>query len=108
MRVPAACPLKNAAKITVSTAIAAPIAEVWNAVTPPSIVATGTASDGFARTTTATVDHCAGQQVSRHAWEAKDGSMVVAGDTRVRNHTALVVRSGDRAASVTFRRGAKA
>lgn len=96
-------------KITVSTAIAAPIAEVWNAyVTPADIVAWNAASDDW-HTTTATVDLRPGGKFSSRM-EAKDGSMGFdfAGEyTRVEPHRLIEYAFGDRAASVTFAEGAE-
>ena len=94
-------------KITVSTVVAAPLAETWNAyVSPEDIVRWNAASDDW-HTTSATVDLRPGGKFSSRM-EAKDGSMGFdfAGEyTRVEPHRLIEYAFGDRAATVTFAEG---
>lgn len=94
-------------KITVSTVVAAPLQDVWNAYTTPAdIVAWNAASDDW-HTTTATVDLRPGGRFSSRM-EAKDGSMGFdfAGEyTRVEPHHLIEYAFGDRTARVEFSDG---
>lgn len=94
-------------RITVSTTIAAPIAEVWRAyTTPEDIVQWNAASDDW-HTTRATVDLQPGGEFSSRM-EAKDGSFGFdfAGTyTVVVPHERIEYAFGDRAAVITFVEG---
>lgn len=91
-------------KITVSTRVAAPVADVWRAYTSPEdIIVWNTASADW-HTTAAQVDLRPGGQFSSRM-EAKDGSFGFdfAGEyTRVEPHKLIEYRFGDRVASVAF------
>ena len=90
--------------ITVTTSVAAPVAEVWRAyVTPEDIVAWNAASDTW-HTTKAMVDLRVGGAFSSRM-EAKDGSFGFdfAGTcTRVEPESVLEYDFGDRHAVITF------
>lgn len=91
-------------KITVSTVVKAPLADVWSRYTTPAdIVQWNAASDDW-HTTHATVDLREGGQFSSRM-EAKDGSMGFdfAGTyTHVIPRQLLTYTFGDRSATVTF------
>ena len=91
-------------KITVSTVVAAPLAETWNAyVSPEDIVRWNAASDDW-HTTSATVDLRPGGKFSSRM-EAKDGSMGFdfAGEyTRVEPLEVIEYVFGDRVGLVEF------
>jgi uncharacterized protein YndB with AHSA1/START domain len=95
-------------KITVSTVVVAPIAEVWRAyTTPDDIKAWNTASPDW-HTTAATVDLRVGGKFSSRM-EAKDGSFGFdfAGEyTRVVPFKLLEYSFGDRVGLVEFAEGA--
>ena len=95
-------------KITVSTVVAAPIAEVWRAYnSPEDIKAWNTASPDW-HTTASTVDLRVGGGFSSRM-EAKDGSagFDFAGEfTNVVPHKLLQYKFGDRIALVDFVEGA--
>ena len=90
--------------ITVSTQIAAPLADVWRAyVTPADIMQWNHASDDW-HTTAATVDLRVGGIFSSRM-EAKDGSFGFdfSGEyTEVVPHALLAYRFGDRMARIAF------
>lgn len=94
-------------KITVSTLVAAPLEQVWQAYTTPAdIVVWNTASADW-HTTKATVDLRPGGQFSSRM-EAKDGSFGFdfAGEyTQVVLHSLIEYRFGDRMGSVEFSEG---
>ena len=91
-------------KITVSTTVAAPIAEVWRAYTSPDdIKAWNAASDDW-HTTSSTVDLRVGGKFSSRM-EAKDGSFGFdfAGEyTKVEPEKTLEYAFGDRTCVVEF------
>lgn len=91
-------------KITVDTAVAAPIDKVWQAyTTPEDIKQWNTASDDW-HTTAATVDLRTGGAFSSRM-EAKDGSMGFdfAGTyTKIVEHQLIEYSFGDRTAQVVF------
>lgn len=91
-------------KITVSTRVAAPIEQVWQAYTSPEdIKAWNTASPDW-HTTAASVDLRVGGQFSSRM-EAKDGSFGFdfAGEyTRIVPHRLIEFRFGDRLGVVEF------
>ena len=95
-------------KITVSTRVQAPLAEVWRAyTTPEDILVWNTASADW-HTTAATVDLRPGGRFSSRM-EAKDGSLGFdfAGEyTQVVPHQLIAYSFGDRAARVEFAEGA--
>ncbi len=94
-------------KITVSTVVAAPIAEVWRAYTTPDDIKAWNAASADWHTTAATVDLRVGGQFSSRM-EAKDGSFGFdfAGEyTRVVPPTLLEYRFGDRMAQAEFTDG---
>lgn len=94
-------------KITVSTVVAAPLQEVWNAYTTPADVVVWNAASDDWHTTTATVDLRPGGKFSSRM-EAKDGSMGFdfAGEyTRVEPHHLIEYAFGDRTARVEFSDG---
>jgi uncharacterized protein YndB with AHSA1/START domain len=94
-------------KITVSTVVAAPLAEVWRAyTTPEDIVAWNTASPDW-HTTRATVDLRPGGVFSSRM-EAKDGSFGFDFEgvyTRVEPEQLIEYRFGDRDGTVRFEPG---
>ncbi len=94
-------------KITVSTLVAAPIAEVWRAYTTPAdIMVWNTASPDW-HTTRASVDLRVGGQFSSRM-EAKDGSFGFDFEgvyTRVEPERALEYAFGDRTCQVDFAPG---
>jgi uncharacterized protein YndB with AHSA1/START domain len=90
--------------ITVSTTIAAPIAEVWRAYTTPADIMQWNAASADWHTTAATVDLRAGGRFSSRM-EAKDGSFGFDFEgeyTTIVPHELIAYRFGDRLASVTF------
>lgn len=91
-------------KITVSTRVAAPVADVWRAyTTPEDIKAWNAASDDW-HTTAATVDLRVGGKFSSRM-EAKDGSFGFdfAGEyTKIVPNQLIEYAFGDRKATVTF------
>ncbi len=96
-------------KIVVSTVVAAPLAQVWQAyTTPEDIKAWNTASPDW-HTTAASVDLRPGGKFSSRM-EAKDGSFGFdfAGEyTRVVPHSLIAYRFGDRVGLVEFTEGAE-
>ena len=96
-------------KITVETAVAAPIGRVWDAyTTPEDIKAWNAASDDW-HTTAATVDLREGGKFSSRM-EAKDGSMgfdFAGVYTKVERHKLIEYAFGDRSARVEFVPGEK-
>ena len=96
-------------KIVVSTVVAAPLAQVWQAyTTPEDIKAWNTASPDW-HTTAASVDLRPGGKFSSRM-EAKDGSFGFdfAGEyTRVVPHSLIEYRFGDRVGLVEFTEGAE-
>ena len=96
-------------KIVVSTVVAAPLAQVWQAyTTPEDIKAWNTASPDW-HTTAASVDLRPGGKFSSRM-EAKDGSFGFdfAGEyTRVVPHSLIAYRFGDRVGLVEFSEGAE-
>lgn len=96
-------------KITVQTAVSAPISKVWQAYTSPGdIVQWNAASDDW-HTTSATVDLRAGGAFSSRM-EAKDGSFAFdfAGTyTNVVDHKLIEYEFGDRKATVEFTESAE-
>ena len=96
-------------KIVVSTVVAAPLAQVWQAyTTPEDIKAWNTASPDW-HTTAASVDLRPGGKFSSRM-EAKDGSsgFDFAGEyTRVVPHSLIAYRFGDRVGLVEFTEGAE-
>ena len=94
-------------KITVSTIVAAPIAEVWRAYTTPDDIKSWNAASPDWHTTTATVDLRVGGKFSTRM-EAKDGSFGFdfAGEyTKIIPHQLLEYSFGDRGAVVEFGEG---
>ncbi|MFC3627135.1 SRPBCC family protein [Vogesella amnigena] len=91
-------------KITVSTVVAAPVAEVWRAYTSPDDIKVWNTASPDWHTTAASVDlRVGGKFTSR--MEAKDGSFGFdfAGEyTQVVPETLLAYRFGDREAVVEF------
>lgn len=95
-------------KITVSTVIAAPIAEVWRLYNSPEDVKVWNTASPDWHTTASSVDLRVGGQFSSRM-EAKDGSFGFdfAGEyTRVEAPTLLEYRFGDRVGRVEFAEGA--
>jgi uncharacterized protein YndB with AHSA1/START domain len=94
-------------KITVSTSVAAPLAEVWRAYTTPAdIVAWNSASPDW-HTTRAAVDLREGGEFSSRM-EAKDGSMgfdFAGVYTRVVPHERIDYDFGERKGEVHFTQG---
>ena len=91
-------------KITVSTLIAAPIADVWRAYTSPEDIKQWNAASDDWHTTQSSVDLRVGGQFSSRM-EAKDGSFGFdfAGTyTKVEAPHVLEYSFGDRSASVVF------
>jgi uncharacterized protein YndB with AHSA1/START domain len=91
-------------KITVSTLLAAPIADVWRAYTTPEDIVQWNAASADWHTTAATVDLRVGGKFSSRM-EARDGSFGFdfAGEyTRVEAPHRLAYRFGDRSAVVEF------
>lgn len=94
-------------QITVSTVVAAPIAEVWRAYTTPDDIKAWNAASADWHTTAATVDLRVGGQFSSRM-EAKDGSFGFdfAGEyTRVVPQKLLEYKFGDRMAQAEFAEG---
>ena len=91
-------------KITVSTSVSAPLANVWAAyVTPEDIVQWNAASDDW-HTTSSTVDLRPGGKFSSRM-EAKDGSFgfdFEGSYTNVIDHELIEYSFGDRGAQVRF------
>ena len=95
-------------KITVSTTVAAPLAEVWRAYTTPEDIKAWNAASADWHTTAATVDLRPGGRFSSRM-EAKDGSFGFdfAGEyTQVVPQRLIEYRFGDRSARVDFEPGA--
>ena len=91
-------------KITVSTLIAAPIADVWRAYTTPEDIKQWNAASDDWHTTKSSVDLRVGGQFSSRM-EAKDGSFgfdFAGVYTKVETPHVLEYRFGDRSASVVF------
>lgn len=91
-------------KITVQTAVKAPVAEVWRAYTSPEDIKQWNAASPDWHTTAATIDLRPGGTFSSRM-EAKDGSFGFdfAGTyTRVEPNCLIEYRFGDRMAVVTF------
>src|SRR6201988_2232650 len=91
-------------KITVETAVAAPIEQVWRAWTTPDDIKQWNAASDDWHTTAATVDLRVGGQFSSRM-EAKDGSMGFdfAGTyTKVVPHELIECTFGDRTLIVQF------
>jgi len=91
-------------KITVSTLIAAPIADVWRAYTSPEDIKQWNAASEDWHTTKAAVDLRVGGQFSSRM-EAKDGSFgfdFAGVYTKVEAPKVLEYSFGDRSASVVF------
>ncbi|MCC2638259.1 MAG: ATPase [Moraxellaceae bacterium] len=91
-------------KISVSTTVQAPVAEVWRAYTTPADIVQWNAANADWHTTTATVDLREGGAFSSRM-EAKDGSMGFdfAGTyTRIVPQQRIEYAFGDRSAQVTF------
>jgi uncharacterized protein YndB with AHSA1/START domain len=91
-------------KITVETAVAAPVERVWNAWNTPADIRQWNAASDDWHTTSATVDLRVGGAFSSRM-EAKDGSFGFdfAGTyTRIVKHKLIEYTFGDRAAQVTF------
>jgi len=94
-------------KITVSTLVAAPIAEVWRAYTTPDDIKSWNAASPDWHTTAATVDLRVGGKFSSRM-EAKDGSFGFdfAGEyTKVIPHQRIEYSFGDRNGVVEFSEG---
>lgn len=94
-------------KITVSTVVAAPIAEVWRAYTTPADIMAWNAASADWHTTAATVDLRVGGKFSSRM-EAKDGSFGFdfAGEyTKVVPQKLLEYSFGDRVAQAEFAEG---
>ena len=94
-------------KITVSTLVAAPIAEVWRAYTTPEDIKRWNAASPDWHTTAATVDLRVGGKFSSRM-EAKDGSFGFdfAGEyTRIVPHRLIEYSFGERGAVVEFAEG---
>ncbi len=91
-------------KITVSTSVSAPIADVWTAyVTPEDIIQWNAASDDW-HTTSSTVDLRPGGKFSSRM-EAKDGSFGFDFEgtyTNVVDHQLIEYSFGDREAQIRF------
>jgi predicted 3-demethylubiquinone-9 3-methyltransferase (glyoxalase superfamily) len=97
-------------KITVQTAVAAPVAEVWRAYTSPDDIKQWNAASDDWHTPAATVDLREGGIFSSRM-EAKDGSMGFdfAGTyTKIIEHKLIAYSFGDRAAEVAFHPGPSA
>ncbi len=95
-------------KITVSTTVAAPLAEVWRAYTTPEDIKAWNAASADWHTTAATVDLRPGGRFSSRM-EAKDGSFGFdfAGEyTQVVPQRLIEYSFGDRSARVDFEPGA--
>lgn len=91
-------------KITVSTVVAAPLAQVWTSYTTPDDIKAWNAASPDWHTTAAAVDLRPGGKFSSRM-EAKDGSFGFdfAGEyTRVVPHQLIEYSFGDRAAVVAF------
>lgn len=91
-------------KINVSTLVAAPIADVWQAYTTPDDIKIWNAASPDWHTTAATVDLRVGGKFSSRM-EAKDGSFGFdfAGEyTKIVPHRLIEYAFGDRKASVEF------
>src|ERR1700752_4419522 len=96
-------------KITVETAVAAPIEQVWRAYTTPEDIKQWNAASDDWHTTAATVDLRVGGTFSSRM-EAKDGSMGVdfAGPyTKIVERKLIEYALGDRTAQVEFAEGPK-
>lgn len=94
-------------KITVSTLVAAPIAEVWRAYTTPDDIKSWNAASPDWHTTVATVDLRVGGKFSSRM-EAKDGSFGFdfAGEyTKIIPQELIEYSFGDRRAVVEFTEG---
>ena len=94
-------------KITVSTLVAAPIAEVWRAYTSPEDIKIWNTASPDWHTTASAVDLRVGGKFSSRM-EAKDGSFGFdfAGEyTKVASPTHLAYVFGDRTGSVDFAQG---
>jgi len=90
--------------ITVSTTIAAPLAEVWRAYTTPADIMQWNAASADWHTTAATVDLRPGGRFSSRM-EAEDGSFGFDFEgeyTEIVPHELIAYRFGERLASVTF------
>lgn len=90
--------------ITVSTTLAAPLAEVWRAYTTPADIMQWNAASDDWHTTAATVDLRPGGRFSSRM-EAKDGSFGFDFEgeyTTIVPHELIEYRFGERLASVTF------
>ena len=94
-------------KITVETAVNAPVAKVWSAYTTPEDIKQWNAASSDWHTTAASVDlRVGGAFTSR--MEAKDGSMgfdFTGTYTKVVPHQLIEYAFGDRTAQVEFARG---
>jgi hypothetical protein len=91
-------------KITVSTSIAAPIADVWRAYTSPEDIMQWNAASADWHTTVASVELRVGGKFSSRM-EARDGSFGFDFEgeyTRVEAPHTLEYRFGDRSAAVEF------
>ncbi len=91
-------------QITVTTLVAAPLAEAWRAYTTPADIMAWNAASPDWHTTAATVDLRVGGQFSSRM-EAKDGSMGFdfAGTyTKIVKNKLIEYCFGDRTATVTF------
>lgn len=96
-------------KITVSTKVSAPVAQVWQAYTRPEDIKRWNAASDDWHTTDAKVDLREGGAFSSRM-EAKDGSMGFdfAGTyTKIVPHRLIEYAFGDRAAKVEFSEGPK-
>jgi uncharacterized protein YndB with AHSA1/START domain len=99
----------GAQKITVETAVKAPIEKVWSAYTSPEDIKKWNAASDDWHTTSASVDLREGGQFSSRM-EAKDGSFGFdfAGTyTKIVPHQRIEYAFGDRTAQVEFAKGAK-
>jgi uncharacterized protein YndB with AHSA1/START domain len=99
--------MSNAAKITVETTIAAPIAQVWRAYTVPEDIKQWNAASDDWHTTAAAVDLRVGGAFSSRM-EAKDGSMGFdfAGTyTKIAENKLIEYSFGGRTAQVEFAEG---
>jgi uncharacterized protein YndB with AHSA1/START domain len=96
-------------KITVSTVVRSPIAEVWRAYTSPEDIKRWNAASDDWHTTSATVDLRVGGKFSSRM-EAKDGSMGFdfAGEyTKVVTHQLIEYAFGERICTVEFSEGSE-
>lgn len=94
-------------KITVSTVVAAPLAQVWTAYTTPDDIKAWNAASPDWHTTSASVDLRPGGKFSSRM-EAKDGSFGFDFEgeyTRVVPHQVIEYAFGDRSAVVAFTQG---